>query len=400
MLPRYYNDESYSAGRRRWIYNSVRGIATTPKYLAQVAAPFVGGYGMHRYFKSVKRSRVRGGAKVRARSGGPRVARKYKPFRKYGRGPVKRRKRMYKYSGKRRANSVKTLSKRVNYIEKQTLSCIKFRAITNRLDCSHTENHCKYHSYPLLDTIDLNTFLTNVPMYVWDAASSEQQLRLTDLTEQKDMDYSFEFKPIIIHNYQRNTGSFPVKLAVYIIKPRIRNGTPASNQLTTQLAHVQGPSGTLDMQDLPPIYPSDLKGWLKFWRIEKVYNKVLMPGETFKSTVTVDSVVLDPNAYNDITDKYQPNLKSVACLVRTQGVVTQEFDSNTFARAASTLVTTNGQVACWTEVVAEVRYDAGGPAFVNYRQFNDFTDTQGHQPMNIVKDTYPQMQDNNANRVS
>lgn len=150
----------------------------------------------------------------------------------------------------------------------------------------------------------------------------------------------------------RNNYQIPVKVKVYLLKPKgdtnIVPVTYYNNSITDQL--IGGGSITTK-----GVYPTDLNAFMSQWSCQCVKDVVLDAGATIVATHNTGKFRYDPSLFDSHSLEYQPKFKACSFFIRLEGVIGHD------TAVATEQTTMLGQIDYNQLIKAEINYDAGIP---------------------------------------
>lgn len=126
----------------------------------------------------------------------------------------------------------------------------------------------------------------------------------------------FMFTKIYSRVTARNNYQVPVKLRMYIVKPKKDTSITALTAVTNGLTDIGAPSSTSTM-----IYPTDSIQFNDLWSIKKSMSKTLLPGRECSIVNTEGSFQYDPSLNDSHSLLYQQSFNNHAILFRIEGVI-------------------------------------------------------------------------------
>lgn len=355
-MPRYYSDEPYSVGRRRWIYNSFRNLARNPSHVAQLASlptAYIG----KRMFSWSKQKKY-----------DPRNQRSTRRFKR-------RRRRTYTRRGVKTIPGVrKELTSLRKYVQKNlslqrqltsaSLATLnyKYRSVANNAAYC-TYNQIDYGYAIGVDKGLIDAILTQVPIFNPAVPATPSVVDISSGAHQKKV-----FFPTIRSTYYlTNLTAAPVRCIIYKLIPVNDTNLHPLDALSHALSEITIPGITDYGISSPMLFPSKCGNFSNYYKIIDRQVGTLQPGKQVKMSHFIKNLWYDPSIVEHHTSSYQRRHKCHFYMVRVEGTPARVKDTGDVKEGE--VMTQEAWLCQHVEVEATMKYDAG--ADYNFTYLND-----------------------------
>lgn len=208
-------------------------------------------------------------------------------------------------------------------------------------------NQSNYATFEVITGTLLEAYMANLRYY--DPATPGTLVTASGATGSYQREIFFKNVNGIIE--LRNNYQVPVKVKVYLVKPKgdttITPTTYYNNAIADQLI---GGAGSITTNG---VYPTDLAPFMAQWRIKCVKDVVLDSGATVVASHNSGSFKYDPSLFDSHALEYQTKFKSFAWFVRVEGIIGHDTS------VATEQTTLAGGVDVLQTIRVEIIYDAG-----------------------------------------
>jgi len=256
------------------------------------------------------------------------------------------RPKKYTRKGLRGGNTTKQLKKEVRLVKKSIKDEMSTHSYTNLstgvISCNSGNS---FHTYIGANTSSFCE-LALAGLKFFDPATPNTLVTASGASGSYSRGY--EIKSTYSRLMVKNNYQIPVKVSVYVVKPKGDTGVDPVTAFESGLADQGAQSDTSVL-----VHLTDSVVFNELWKIEKKVSRTLLPGKDFEVNTSSKPFIYNPATYDTHQLIYQPQWKSSVFVIRLEGVLAHD--------SAGAVSTTEGSIDYKRQNKVVVSYDSGTP---------------------------------------